>query len=232
LKIFKNEKDLFLHSFKIFKELSIKYIKKNGFFKVALSGGKTPLKLFKILKNHKKDISWDKIFIFFVDERFVPFKDKKNNGYSAYKNFIKPLNLKKENIFYIKTDKTPSKNALEYENTIKKNFKKNIPSFDLIMLGLGEDGHIASLFPKTKALKEKKRLIIETKHKNLSRISFTLKLINSAKNIILIAKGEKKAKIIKEFLKGRKTYPISLVKPKGKFHIFIDKEAASSLINR
>ena len=110
LKIFKNEKFLFSFFLKMLKKLSKEEIEKKGFLTLALSGGKTPIKLFKELALHKEDLPFDKFHIFFVDERCVPFKDEKNNGHMIQKHLIKPLKIK--NVFYINTEKEPKVSAL------------------------------------------------------------------------------------------------------------------------
>jgi 6-phosphogluconolactonase len=230
LKTFKNEKFLFSFFLKMLKELSKEEIEKKGFFTLALSGGKTPIKLFKELALHKKDISWDKFYIFFVDERCVPFKDEKNNGHMIQKHLIKPLKIK--NVFYMNTEKDPKVSALEYEKTIKKFFSSEKPIFDLVMLGLGEDGHVASLFPNSPSLKEKKRLVVETEKKGESfkRISFTFSLINNSKNIVFLVTGAKKAHILKKFLKDKdKSLPASFVKAKKNGYVLMDKDAPAFL---
>jgi 6-phosphogluconolactonase len=227
LKIFKNEKLLFSFFLKILKKLSKEAIEKKGFFTLALSGGKTPIKLFKELALHKEDISFEKFYIFFVDERCVPFKDERNNGKMIQKHLIKPLNIK--NVFYVNTEKDPKVSALEYENFLKKFFSNKKPSFDLVMLGIGEDGHIASLFPNSPSLKEKKKLVIDTEKKgeDFKRISFTFPLINNSKNVIFLATGARKAEILKKLLKDKnKNLPASFIEAKKNVYVLMDRKSA------
>ncbi len=221
LHIFENKKKLFSFSKDIFQTIYQKEIKKKKYFYMALSGGKTPITFFKHLIHLK--IDWNKIFFFFVDERCVPFKDKKNNGNLAKKYLFDLLKIKKSHIFYIPTE-TPQLSAKNYEKTIKKHLKNSI--FDLIILGIGQDGHTASLFPKMKALKEKKKEVIAVKKTKepFQRISFTFPLINKAKNILLLAHGEEKKEAIKKFILEKKS-PISQVNPKN-LHVLLDEKAA------
>lgn len=221
LHIFENKKKLFSFSKNLFQTIYEKEIKKKKYFYIALSGGKTPLFFFNHLLHLK--IDWNKIFFFFVDERCVPFKDKKNNGNLAKNHLFDLLKIPKSHIFYIPTH-DPQLSAKNYEKTIKKHLKTFI--FDLIILGMGKDGHTASLFSKMKALKEKKRKVIVTKKTKepFQRISFTFPLINKAKNILLLAHGEEKKEAIKKFLLEKKL-PISQVNPKN-LHVLLDKKAA------
>ncbi len=181
-----------------FYRLSNEEINKKGFFSVALSGGNTPLGFYKKL-SCEKDILWDKIHVFFVDERMVSDDNEKSNTYQISKYLINPLNLK--NVHYINKEIDAADSVQKYERHIL-NFFKDKPSFDFILLGIGEDGHTASIFPRSNALKEKKKLVIKTQKEgeNFSRISFTLPLINQSKNIILIAVGSEKAEVIRQII--------------------------------
>ncbi len=188
-------------------------------FTVALSGGNTPKGLYKLLATPEfsKNINWKKVFIFFSDERYVPHSDKESNFKMASAALLDHIPIPCKNIFAIPVSSTPAKDALTYETFVKKITRGQKFSFDLVLLGLGADGHTASLFPGNEILLEKKRLVKEVfiKEKNIYRISFTLPLINRAKQILLLVNGEEKKPILEKVSANRKTknpLPVQLLK--------------------
>lgn len=183
-------------------------IKEKGSFFVALSGGSTPKSIFMKLAKAEKNLDWSKVYFFWSDERAVSPNDPESNYHMAMTEAgLKTLPLKSDHIFRMQAETAIKENALAYEKTIKK-VLKNAP-FDLIMLGLGEDGHTASLFPYTLALEEKKRLVIENEvpQKKCFRMTFTYPLINQAKKICFYIIGESKAQILEKILFGPLEYP-------------------------
>jgi 6-phosphogluconolactonase len=204
-------------------------IKKNGVFSVALSGGTTPLGVYKLLAEEpfNRLFPWYATHIFWGDERCVPYTDERSNYKSAYENLISKINIPTENIHKIPFITNPEKAAAEYEKELKLFFKiknNSLPEFDLILLGMGNDGHTASLFPNSKSLKENKKWVIETDipemEPQVKRITFTLPVINNAREVLFLISGKEKQKIVDEIIKGdaeaQKTYPAAMVKPKGK----------------
>ena len=203
-------------------------------FKVAVSGGKTPVELYKHLSNCKRDLDWDKTHIFQVDERFVPREDKDNNFKMLDKCLIKPLNLRKKNIYPIPTNfKTAAESAKEYEHLLTSFFKKTIPVFDLILLGMGEDGHTASIFPEPVKTLHKGLFVnaVEKDSIKYQRITLKMEIINNAKNILFLVTGKNKADIAKEVIeKKNRSFPAAKIYPKtGKILFLIDNEAGSRL---
>ena len=187
-----------------------KAVTKKDTFIVALSGGNTPQYLYQLLASHaySLNINWKKVFIFFSDERYVPHNDKESNFKMAKDNLLKDILIPAKNVFAIPVSSTPEKDALHYENTIKKIFGGKPVTFDLMLLGMGADGHTASLFPGSALLKEKKRLVkaVYLPEKNIYRISFTLPLINRSKQILLLVSGKEKVPVLKKIfsiLRGR-----------------------------
>ena len=204
-----------------------KAIQKNGVFSIALSGGTTPFGVYKLLAEEpfNRLFPWNAIHIFWGDERCVPYDDKRSNYKSAYDNLISKIEIPTENIHKIPSITNPGKAALEYEKVLKKVFKtKNncLPEFDLILLGMGTDGHTASLFPNSKSLKEKKKWIIETDipkiEPRVKRVTLTLPVINNAKSILFLISGKEKKEIVDEIIKNnaeaQKNYPAAMVKPR------------------
>ena len=188
-------------------------------FTVALSGGNTPKRFYELLATPEfsKNIHWKKVFIFFSDERYVPHNDAESNFNMASKALLDSIPVPRKNIFAIPVSSTPKKDALAYEASLKKvtGYKKF--AFDLVLLGMGADGHTASLFPGTGILNEKKRLVKEVflKDKNIYRISFTLPLLNRAKQILMLVNGKEKLPVLKKVSANRKTknpLPVQLLK--------------------
>lgn len=188
-------------------------------FTVALSGGNTPKRFFELLATPEfsQHINWEKVFIFFSDERYVSHTDAESNFKMAKDSLFDYILIPRKNIFAIPTGSTPAKDAVAYEESVKKTTADTKFAFDLILLGMGADGHTASLFPGTDILNEKKRLVKEVfvKEKNSYRISFTFSLINKAKQVLLLVNGEEKKPLLKKIASNRKTKnppPVQLVK--------------------
>lgn len=214
-----------------FLESARKAISANGSFSVALSGGSTPKALYGKLKDCKEEIDWSKVLIFFSDERTVAPTDNDSNYHMAMTSGFEELPIPQENIFRIEGENDPKKGAKKYEKAIKTHIKHQ--SFDLILLGMGDDGHTASLFPGTKALHEKSRLVVENNvpQKNTVRITFTYPLLKKAKNIMFLAVGEGKAKMVEKVLNdGSGTYPSGNVSSDhSKVLWILDKGSAQNL---
>jgi 6-phosphogluconolactonase len=218
-------------------ELSEKEILRKGKFTIALSGGNTPRKLYELLAQppYSKSMNWKNIFVFWGDERDLPQGDENNNSHMAFVALLNHIHIPAENIFPIPVNFEPERAASSYEETLLTFFKSPLPEFDLILLGLGDNGHTASLFPYTPILKENKRLVKEVfiKELDMFRISFTASLINNAAHILFLVTGNEKADILKTIFSGKKDpekYPVELIKiKKGKPDWFLDKAAASQL---
>ena len=188
-------------------------------FTVALSGGNTPKRFYELLATPEfsSNINWKKVFIFFSDERYVPHSDAESNFNMASKALLDHIPIPRKNIFAIPVSSAPKKDAATYEVSVKKITADSKFSFDLVLLGMGADGHTASLFPGNEILQEKKRLIKEVfvKEKNIYRISFTLPLLNRAKQILLLVNGEEKKPVLKRISSNRKIkilLPVQLLK--------------------
>lgn len=190
-----------------------------GQFTIALSGGSTPLALYALLAKppYKNKIDWENTFIFWGDERCVPADDAENNSHNAKKVWLEKVPLPKENIFPIPVDILPEIAAEKYEQTIKEFFNNDNPKFDLILLGMGKDGHTASLFPHSEILNERKALVKEVCDEGIEpqRISFTVPLINNAKHKLFLVAGKEKAAMLKTVLEGEikpEKYPAQMIK--------------------
>lgn len=203
-------------------------------FIVAISGGKTPIPMYQKISHSDLPLSWDKTHFFLVDERFIPFDNPDSNFGMIKAHLFNQIPIPDENIHPIYIEKAAQLSAKRYEADINIFFNlrmKGLPRFDLILLGIGEDGHTASLFPKDDTLLEKQHLTRAVTSKRLKhpRITITLQVINHAKNIFFLATGEKKAKVIKDILRKRNPqFPASLVRPEnGEITLLLDKQSAS-----
>ncbi|MFT3908733.1 MAG: 6-phosphogluconolactonase [Ferruginibacter sp.] len=215
-------------------ELSKTTILQKGKFTIALSGGNTPRRLYELMSSprYSNSLDWKNIFVFWGDERCVPLSDKDNNSHMAFTSLLDKVPIPAENIFPIPVNLEPAIAAASYEQTLQGFFKSALPVFDLILLGLGDNGHTASLFPFTTILKEKTNIVKEVfiQELNAYRISFTSELINNAAEIMFLVTGEAKASIINTIFSGiyePEKYPVQLIKDDAVW--YLDKAAASQL---
>ncbi len=235
--IFENGDELSDFALEKWREISGKAIKDRESFAVALSGGKTPVGFYRKLAGLQDDLSWNKTDVFLVDERFVPFDSDESNYGMIKDKLLNRVRIPAGKVHPVSTGEDSLQAAAKkYEGDLKEFFKLNVgefPEFDLIMLGIGEDGHTASLFPGTSSLTENERLAIAVDLNKLKnkRISLTLPVINNAKNIIFLISGHNKAKALREILEGKeKLLPASRVKPgKGRVFFLLDKSAGAYL---
>ena len=210
-----------------------KYLNKN----IALSGGSTPLKLFKAL-SRKLDAIENEIKFYWVDERCVPPESDDSNYKSAKSFLFNSKKIKKENIYRIKGENEPSNEVVSYSNTLRNNLElvNNIPAFDLIILGLGDDGHTASIFPhELNKFKNETDCVVATHPTSgQKRISLSEKIINNSKEIIFHVTGSGKKHVVDNIINKRGEYikyPASHIKPDsgGKISWYLDFQAAENL---
>jgi 6-phosphogluconolactonase len=214
-------------------------IAQRGRFTIALSGGSTPKNLYTLIAaNAGASVPWEKVFFFWSDERHVPLDDPDSNYRMAKESLLSKVPVPPANVFPIPAGKQDAEAAAnDYEQTLKKFFASGseLPRFDLVLLGMGPDGHTASLFPETPALQEKSRLVVANRVDKLktNRITFTLPLLNAARCVLFLVSGADKAAVLHEVLEGdapAEKYPSKLVRPSnGKPIWFVDRAAASQL---
>lgn len=210
-------------------------IQERGKATIYLSGGTTPGIVYRALGKPPRstDVDWTKVFMFLGDERFVPDTDLESNFRMVKETLIPGLSKSHPTIFKIDTDSTPEQSALKYEAKVLE-VEGASPAPDLVLLGVGEDGHTASLFPASPFLDEHTRCCVATKNsKGQSRITITPRMICNAKNIFFLVKGEGKAEIIRRVLEtdtGKKELPARIfLEAKGKVVFFLDNLAALKL---
>ncbi|CAM4027099.1 6-phosphogluconolactonase [Pedobacter westerhofensis] len=216
-----------------------KAIAENGCFNFVLTGGNSPKDLYTMLAmDYREKLDWTKVYFFMGDERNVPPGHESYNGLMARKSIIDPLNIAADHVFFVDTTQAPEKAAIEYAKEISTHFKGADLSFDLILLGMGDDAHTASLFPGTEVLGNKDVTVDSVFVEKLDtyRITFTAPLINKAKNVAFLVFGEAKAEAIKHVIedqtKNTQLYPSQLIDPiDGSLTFFLDSEAAKLLDN-
>ena len=226
-------------------------IAQRGCFRVALSGGSTPVALYKELVN--ADLDWDRTFFFFGDERNVPAEDEQSNYRLADEHLFQPLKIDPERVFRWRTEVgAPDAVAEDYRTQLHIGWLKGMPSdetveggvltlmandlrFDLIILGMGTDGHTASLFPGTMALQFTSEIAVANWVPQLDQWRFTLSFtaINNARNVMFMVSGREKAAALKAVIEGKpdpEKLPAQSVKPvDGELFWLLDRDAASEL---
>ena len=207
----KTEKQLITEFISIFENYTRKKEKLKKRFSFVLTGGLSPINLYKSLSKAK--INWKNIDLFWGDERFVSQNSDNSNFKLVKKYLLKKININAKNIFYINTKKNRvAASVLDYENKIKKYFKKDKISFDLVLLGMGLDGHIASIFPNNLNLNTS-NICSPIIKKDFTRITLNLKIINNSKKISLWLNSRKISVIYKK-LNNKKQIPVNYLNKK------------------
>ena len=212
-------------------------IAEHGKFNVVLSGGNSPKKLYELLASslYNKKMDWKKLFFFFGDERCVPQDDSENNARMVHQALFDPLHISSNQIFKIDTSLQPPEAAAKYMDVIEAHFTGRQPRFDLIVLGLGENAHTASLFPNNEVLVETSGTIKEVflQDENRFRITMTAPLINEGHHLAFLVYGKNKSKAVRHVLKDKtdiQKYPAQLIRPvHGDLQWFLDEGAAPDL---
>lgn len=218
-----------------FMELADRYIEKQGRFNVALAGGSTPRRMYEYLATDEftDRIDWSRVFFYFGDERSVPHDHPDSNYRMARLALFDRVTIPPSNIHPFDTELEVRKSAASYArlllNTLPR--EEGLPCFDLILLGMGPDGHTASLFPATCILHDERlaaAVYVEKLHS--WRLSLTYPVINNAAHVWLLVAGEGKSGILKELASGKGAdYPVNGVQPRGELKWYLDRDAASLL---
>lgn len=214
-------------------------IKRRGQFCVALSGGKTPVPLYNKL-SLTPYLPWNKTHLFLVDERIVPYDHGESNFGMIRRMLLGSIPLPEENIHPIPADDAaPSDAAVAYESKLSAFFnlvRNEVPAFDLMLLGMGADGHTASLFPGADALKEYSRLacaVIPYDRDLMPRVTLTFPVINNSSHIIFFISGRSKARIVREVLeRNNPSLPAAMVRPVSGRLLFILDDDAGALLSK
>ncbi len=231
--IFQAREKLYDFFIQNWKEISERAIKQRGIFTVALSGGETPVEFYRRLSDSEDLLAWDKTHIFLTDERFVPFDHPDSNYGMIRANLLATVGIPRKNIHPIPIRRSVETSAKSYEENLKTFFQLkqgDLPEFDLIVLGIGKDGHTASIFPGNSSLLEKSHLVVPVSKDAFThqRITLSLPVINRAREIIFLVLGKSKAPTVKKVLEdSEKHLPASLVQPtSGRLFFLLDKDAS------
>lgn len=236
--VFDNPQSLICGLADQFVELAKSLIAASGRFTVALSGGSTPKGFYELLASnpYRTKVNWGKILLFLADERCVPHTSPDSNYRMIYESLVSKVPIPKENVFSTEEhEKDPNKAAQQYEEKLRlalQSSPQDMPSLDLVLLGLGSDGHTASLFPGSRALQERSRIFVSNFVAKLDswRLTLTLPAINKARQIIFLVSGESKAEILSDIMHSSAKYPAQMVYPKsGNLCWYVDRSAAGLL---
>ena len=221
----------------LFIELQKKSICSEGHFSVALSGGSTPKLLYEVLAlpDWQEELEWEKVHIFWGDERCVPPDHPESNYKMVNEILLQHISIPDQNVHRVPAEMDPRMAAFSYEESLRGFFHGPLPLFDLVFLGMGEDGHTASLFPHSAGLNEEDRWFIANyaPEQETWRLTLTKNAISAAKNIAVLVAGKEKADMLSDVLEGDyQPYakPIQLIKPvDGKMTWFVDQASARLL---
>jgi len=213
-----------------------------GVARIAISGGSTPQRMFALLADRLQPyfarVPWEKLELYWVDERCVGPEDADSNYRMTHEQMLSKVPLPADKVFRMEGELDPQEAASRYESLLRINWKlegAQAPQFDLVLLGMGDDGHTASLFPYTEALNELGRLVVANyiAQKDTWRITLTWIVINHAREVAFLIEGAAKADVLHEVLLGDydpERLPSQLIRPEsGKLHLLLDAEAARRL---
>jgi 6-phosphogluconolactonase len=219
-----------------FVDYSIAGIREHGSFAVALAGGSTPRRVYELLaeKECKDRVNWSLVHLFFGDERMVPPDSPESNYRMVNDSLVSRVEIPPENVHRIIGETTPSESAERYEAELKSLFRTvDWPGFDLVLLGMGADGHTASLFPGSHALNEEEKWVVATTQLQTrqDRITLSLPVINHAKRVTFIVTGNEKAATLARVLRSEpanEELPAQRVRPvNGILEWLVDQAAAA-----
>jgi 6-phosphogluconolactonase len=219
-----------------FHRLAESAVQERGRFSVALSGGNTPRAIYSLLASEHKELPWDRIHVFFGDERHVPPDHPDSNFRMASESLLSKVPIPEKNVHRIHAELDAEAAAAEYDQQIVNFFHLNNhdwPRFDLIFLGIGEDGHTASLFPGSKALTETSRRVMANWVEKFGtfRITLTVPVLIHSAEVIFLVSGADKAQILNQVLRpGARKFPAQYVHPEnGRLLWLVDQDAGNSL---
>lgn len=216
-------------------------INRHGYFAVALSGGNTPKKLYHLLadEHFSTQIDWSLVYVFWGDERAVPPTDGQNNYHMARITLLDKVPIPAQNIHRIHSESSPAAAAVRYEDTLSNFFQAREEDgavrFDLVLLGIGADAHMASLYPGNPALNEAERLVVESYVPKLDtwRITLTPQAFHQSREVLFVVSGSDKATAIKQVLEGPLApyeYPAQFINPNETDVTWLLDEAAAKLL--
>ena len=218
-------------------------IASRGRFSAALSGGSTPVPFYSLLAQapFREKVPWSKVHLFFGDERCVPLDHADSNYRMVRELLLDKIPIPDANVYPIPVGSVDARTAATlYEKTLRKSFdlgKRQIPRFDLMLMGMGKDGHTASLFPGSTALEATEQLVVANHVEQLGvdRVTLTAPVINEAANVVFLISGRAKAKVLQEVLEGDydpNRLPTQLIQPRdGKLLFITDNSVTDSTVS-
>jgi 6-phosphogluconolactonase len=226
----------------LFADTAASAVQARGRARIAISGGTTPKAMFALLADPAqpflKQVPWDKLDLYWVDERCVPPTDADSNYRMTNETLLSKVPLAPEHIHRMEGELDPAVAAARYESTIRNSFRlegAETPTFDLVLLGMGDDGHTASLFPHTEAINDLTDIVTanHVPQKDTWRITLTWPVINQGREVAFLIEGAAKAQVLHDVLLGPyqpETYPSQIIRPaSGRLTFLLDSAAASKL---
>lgn len=237
LNIFATTEEIFKEAAAVFISSANEAIMQKGYFAVALTGGSSPEGLYRLLSEdqYKNQIDWTKVLIFWGDERWVPLDNDLSNARMSYEQLLDRVPVRPVNVFPMYRDGITAEDFAAVYNVLLKEMLGSDGRMDLILLGMGQDGHTASLFPGTVALDETENWVTAyyLEQQQMYRITLTAPFLNRARKLLVISFGETKAEALKEVIEGPynpRIYPAQLLAPsQGELLFLVDKKAAKYL---
>lgn len=226
----------------LFSDAALKAAAARGVARIAISGGTTPKSMFQLLADPAepflKQVPWDRIELYWVDERCVPPDNVESNYRMTKEALLSKVPLAAERVHRMEGELEPEVAAARYESMIRNTFRlegAETPTFDLVLLGMGDDGHTASLFPHTEALNEMSHIVVpnHVPQKDAWRITLTWPVINQGRKVAFLIEGAGKAQVLHDVFVGPyqpDTYPSQIIRPaSGRLTLLLDAAAAAKL---
>ncbi len=226
----------------LFLDAAVKAAAARGVARIAISGGTTPKSMFQLLADPAepflKQVPWDRIELYWVDERCVPPDNAESNYRMTKEALLSKVPLAAERVHRMEGELEPEVAAARYESVIRNSFRlegAETPTFDLVLLGMGDDGHTASLFPHTEALNEMSHIVVpnHVPQKDTWRITLTWPVINQGREVAFLIEGAGKAQVLHDVFLGPyqpETYPSQIIRPaSGRLTLLLDAAAAAKL---
>ncbi|MBV9464183.1 MAG: 6-phosphogluconolactonase [Verrucomicrobiae bacterium] len=234
VQIYPTDQELLEHVSPALFESAQSAIDQHGSFVIALTGGSTPEQFYRYWSTGpwKNRFPWEKTYFFWGDERAVGPDDPESNYRLAEKSLLSKVRVDRTRVFRMEGEaKDLSAAAAQYEAKVREVLGGRDLRFDLILLGLGEDGHVASLFPGTKGASESEKLVVAHRVDKLDswRLTFTFPLINRARSVFFLVTGERKTEIVAKIFKRHGDFPAHRVQPYGQLTWWLDRAAAADL---
>jgi len=239
-RVFSNPADVARAAAELFTSSVVASADARGIARVAISGGTTPKAMFALLASEPfvAHVPWDKLDLYWADERCVPPTDVESNYRMTSETLLSKVPLPADRIHRMEGELNPEVAAARYEAAIRNGFKlegAETPTFDLVLLGMGDDGHTASLFPHTEALNDMTHIVVanHVPQKDTWRVTLTWPVINQGREVAFLIEGDKKAQVLHEVFQGPyqpETYPSQIIRPaSGKLTLLLDTAAAAKL---